>query len=207
MKTSIKEDSKQTFDIAIDILNNGGVVAIPTETFYGLGCSAFDQDAIKRIFCIKDRPKGKSLPIIASDQAMVREICHDIPGIATELMNMFWPGPLTLVLKGKKGLPHGIIDDMGRVAVRVSSHPLCLALTKSLSSPVTATSANKSNASPCTTAAQVGSQLSGLIPLIIDGGETRGGAASTIIDCTGDELRFIRDGALYMRIKNEFNVC
>ena len=207
MKTSIKKNSTQTFDVAIDILKNGGVVAIPTETFYGLGCSAFDQDAIKKIFCIKDRQKDKPLPIIASDQIMVREICHDISEIATELMKRFWPGPLTLVLKGKKDLPHGIVDGMGRVAVRVSSRPFCLALTKELSCPVTATSANKSNISSCITAAQVSTQLNGLIPLIIDGGETRGGLASTIIDCSGYELRFIRHGALYTRIKNEFHVC
>jgi len=206
MKTSIKDISTQTFDIAVDILKKGGVLAIPTETFYGLGCRALDKNAIKKIFYVKERPKDKPLPIIASDQAMVREICCDISEIAKEFMDKFWPGPLTLVLKGKKNLPNGIIDDMGRVAVRVSNHPFCLALTKELSSPVTATSANKSNKPACITAYQVSIQLNGLIPLIIDGGETRGGLASTIIDCTGCEPRLIRQGDLYKRIKNEFNV-
>ena len=178
------------------MLEEHGVVALPTETFYGLAVSVFDQVACERVFEIKGRPSTRALPCIVSGMEQLETVASEIPALAKELSTRFWPGPLTLIVPARATV--AVASETGTIAVRVSSLPLARELA-AIAGPVTATSANVSGAPPATRADEIIAQLGDSVDLVLDGGATSGGLASTIVDVTSGKLELVRAGAIAFR--------
>jgi L-threonylcarbamoyladenylate synthase len=176
-------------------LKKGGLVAYPTETFYGLGAAALDGGAVRRIFEVKRRPESKPLLVLVDSVEMVERLAV-ISEPARRLMAQHWPGALTLVLPAQPSVPVEVTAGTGTVGVRLSPHPIARGLARALGGPVTAPSANRSDDPPPTTADAVLRDLDGAIALVLDGGPTAGGLASTVLDVTVDPPRVIRQGAV-----------
>jgi L-threonylcarbamoyladenylate synthase len=197
METTILPiDHPEAVKQALVLLNKGALVAFPTDTVYGLGASAFDGQAIEEIYMAKSRPLEKSIPILIGDIHDLEQVAVDIPELALKLADRFWPGPLTLVIPKRAGLPRQV-SSTSTVGVRMPDHPFALKLLR-LAGPMAVTSANLSGQSSPTTAEQVKNQLSGRLLLILDGGRTPGGIPSTVVDCLGAELAILREGPLSM---------
>jgi L-threonylcarbamoyladenylate synthase len=172
----------------------GGVIVYPTDTVYGLGCSPFNQDSVKRIFSIKGE-RTKPLPILASDVKEIERIAH-VTDKALKLAEKFWPGPLTMVLPKKASLPSIVTRGLDSVAVRVPNHKVALELIRMSGGLLVGTSANKTGKKPPRTAADAAEQIGKEVDLIMDDGPTPIGASSTIIDLTREKLRILRQGPI-----------
>ena len=181
---------------AVAILKRGGVIAFPTETFYGLGADAGNEEAIKQIFSIKGRDFRNPIPLIVGKKEALADLVEDIPALAETLMTQFWPGPLTLVFKASVRVNPGLTAGTGKIGLRISSHPIATALAQALGGPMTATSANLSGKKECSSAGDVLDQIGGRLDGVIDGGLTAGGLGSTILDVTCDPPRILRHGAI-----------
>ncbi len=181
---------------AARVLRRGGLVAFPTETFYGLGAAALDRAAVRRVFEIKGRPTSMPLLVLLDAAARLRDIVDEVPARARALIERHWPGPLTLVFRAAAHVPAELTAGTGTVGVRVSSHRVPCALVASLGAPITAPSANPTGAEPPTTADAVRAHFGDALDLVLDAGPTRGGAPSTVVDVTVDPPRVIRQGAL-----------
>ncbi|HOD36859.1 MAG TPA: L-threonylcarbamoyladenylate synthase [Syntrophales bacterium] len=178
------------------ILKRGGVIAFPTETFYGLGADAGNESAIRRIFEIKGRDFRNPIPLIIEKKEVLPGLVKDIPALAETLMTRFWPGPLTLVFEASRLVHPGITAGTGKVGIRISSHPVATALAAALGGLITATSANLSGKKECSSAGDVLDQIGGRLDGVVDGGLTAGGLGSTILDVTCDPPRIFRHGAI-----------
>jgi L-threonylcarbamoyladenylate synthase len=192
MKTEIIPASE--FQIALQVLQSGGIVAFPTDTVYGLGSLAFDNSAIESIYTAKDRPIEKAIPVLIGDLGDLDQIADNIPDMALRFATHFWPGPLTCVVPKKLILPPAI-SATHTVAVRIPDHSDARALLRA-AGPMAVTSANISGQPSPSTAQEVYDQLKGRIPLILDGGKTQGGIPSTLVDCTGDNPIILREGPI-----------
>ncbi len=181
---------------AIRVLCEGGVVAFPTETFYGLGADARNETAVEKIFRIKGRNFRNPLSVIVANDRDVIPLVEEIPAAAKILMQTFWPGPLTLVFRASSSVLPRLAANTGKIGIRVSSHPLARLLAGGLGGPLTATSANLSGGPECSSADAVIRTLGELPGSVIDGGETPGGAGSTILDVTIFPPRILREGAI-----------
>lgn len=179
---------------AFDTLHQGGLVAFPTDTVYGLGALAHNTKSIEQLFIVKGRESTKAIPILLSDASELSLVASRVDSRALRLAERFWPGPLTLVVPRHASLPE-ILSPYPTVGVRVPDHPLARALLRS-AGPLATTSANLSNQPSATTASEVLAQLNGRIPLILNGGQTPGGVSSTVVDCSGTELVILRHGPL-----------
>ena len=189
---------------AAAILRAGGVVAYPTETFYGLGADALNAKAVDRIFRIKGRNFHNPLPVIISRLEDLKFIAESIPEKAHPLMEKFWPGPLTLIFRASPAVPPGLTASTGKIGVRISSHPIAAALCLALGCPLVATSANPSGAKEITSAQEVQEALESLVDTVINGGPTPGGLGSTILDVTADPPLVLREGAIPLSELNLF---
>ncbi len=190
---------KQSVDLlseALEAVRSGEVIVFPTETFYGLGADALNEAAVMRVASLKGRDPKNPIPLIITDMNMLKEIVTELPLMAERLINHFWPGPLTLVLPARQGLPTLLMNRDGGVGVRVSSHPVASALVKGLGCPLTATSANSSGKGPAQTIAEARSYFSKQVEIFIDGGRLEGKKGSTVVEIHGDQLRIIRDGEI-----------
>lgn len=183
-------------DIAVSHLSRGGVVAIPTDTLYGLAASAVDPEAVARVFGIKGRPGGMAMPVLLADPQDLDLYATDLSEVARELANRFWPGPLSLVLKRSEAMPDAATAGRDTVALRVPDHPVPRAIARRLGAPITGTSANPSGQPAATTAAKVREQLGNAVDLVVDAGESPIGESSTILDVTGPSLVALRVGAV-----------
>jgi tRNA threonylcarbamoyl adenosine modification protein (Sua5/YciO/YrdC/YwlC family) len=186
---------------AARVIDEGGLAVFPTETFYGLGCDPWQPSAVGRLLALKGRAPGQALPLIAGDARQVDRAApgwRELPG-AARLAEAFWPGPLSLVLDACSDLAPGVAADDGSVAVRVSSHPVASELARRLGRPLIATSANRSGRPParrCREAMEsLGLEASEAV-IGLDGGETPGGAPSTLVDPRGGAPRVLRRGAV-----------
>ncbi len=179
------------------ILENGGIIIYPTETLYGIGAKYDDSNALKKIFEIKKRPSEKSFPLII-DLRHIEIVADKIPDVAWEFIKKYWPGPLTLILPAKKGLPEEITKN-GTVAVRMPGESFALKLIKELPFPITATSANLSQMPAADCIEKVLEYFKEEVDLIIDGGKLPG-APSTIIDVTVNPPRVLRVGAIKIKL-------
>lgn len=185
---------------AARVLRRGGLVAFPTESFYGLGAAALDPTAVRRVFEVKGRPASMPLLVLVDSRAMVARVAAEVSERAHDLMDRYWPGALTLVLRAAPGVPAEITAGTGTVGVRLPAHPVARALVEAFGAPVTAPSANPSGAAPPTTAAAVLEAFGGALDLVLDGGPTPGGAPSTVLDVTVDPPRVIRRGAITLSL-------
>jgi L-threonylcarbamoyladenylate synthase len=190
------EPSPAALTTAADVLRGGGIVAFPTETFYGLGAAALHAAAVRRIVEVKGRPEGKPLLVLVDSIAMVYAVALTLSAEARALMARYWPGALTLVLRARPEVPDAVTAGSGTVGVRLSPHPVARALVHALGAPVTAPSANRSGGPAPTTAAQVLADFRDRIDLVLDGGPTAGGEPSTVLDVTVDPPRLVRAGAV-----------
>lgn len=181
---------------AVSLLASGEAVAFPTETVYGLGGDAFSEKAVEAIYHIKGRPPEKPLPVMISDFTMIYQLASAIPESAQELMNAFWPGPLTLILPAKPSVSPQITGGKRTIGVRFPKHAVPIGLIQTLRRPIVAPSANLSGRPAPTTAEGVRIQLINKISLILDGGKCSQGKESTIVDCTVNPAQIIRVGAL-----------
>ncbi|HEX6081436.1 MAG TPA: L-threonylcarbamoyladenylate synthase [Methylomirabilota bacterium] len=179
---------------AAAVVEAGGLVAFPTESFYGLGADALDADAVSRVFEVKGRPEQKALLVLVDSVEMVAGLVAGIPDGVRALMAKHWPGPLTLVLEAAARVPAALTGGGGTIGVRMPGHAVARALVRSAGRPITAPSANPSEAPPPRTAAAVRAYFDGLVELILDGGTTAGGAGSTVADCTRWPPRILRQG-------------
>ena len=180
--------------LALEILRSGGLVAFPTDTVYGVGSLAFNQTAIESIYAAKDRPLEKAIPILIGDAGDLEKVAVEVPALARRLAARFWPGPLTIILPKHPDLPPAV-SATSTVGVRVPYHPVARALLRA-AGPMAVTSANLSGRESPRTAEEVLAQLQGRIPLVVDGGETPGGIASTVVDVSGAEPVILRPGPI-----------
>ncbi len=188
---------KDLIERAARILREGGVVAFPTETSYGLGASIRNLEALERIYKIKRRPKDKPLLVLIPDISHLELLAAEIPEVVKPLAERFWPGPLTLIFRAKPDLPWPLCASTGKVGVRISSNPWAKALLEAVGHPITATSANVSGAPPATTAQEVAEALKDPAPdMILDGGRVPGMPPSTILDVSVDPPRLLRVGVI-----------
>ncbi len=183
-------------DAAAEILRRGGLLAIPTETVYGLGADGLNEAAVRRIFEAKGRPQDNPLILHVPDASWLARYCTEIPPAAYRLAERFWPGPLTMILKRRDIVPLRTTGGLDTVGMRCPDHPITRAIIERAGVPVAAPSANTSGRPSCTTAAHVREDMDGKIDGIVDGGDCRVGVESTIIDLTVSPPRLLRPGGL-----------
>ncbi len=189
--------SREDVDRAAAAVLAGEVVAYPTETFYALGADPRDARALEDIIAMKGRDAGKPLLLIADSMAMLQEWVEAEPAGLELVAQHFWPGPLTVVLRARAGVHKALVGPEGTIAVRLSPHPLALALVQRCAVALTGTSANRAGEPPPCTANQVRAAFSlQEVGEILDGGETPGGPPSTLLDLTVEPYRILRSGAV-----------
>ncbi|EEM93375.1 L-threonylcarbamoyladenylate synthase [Bacillus thuringiensis] len=181
---------------AAKLLRENEAVAFPTETVYGLGANAMDDEAIAKIFEAKGRPSDNPLIVHIGTKSQLDGIVKEIPPVAEKLMAHFWPGPLTIILPRKEGISERVTAGLNTVGVRMPDHPVALALIEEANVPVAAPSANRSGRPSPTLASHVYEDLNGKIAGIVDGGATGVGVESTVIDCTSPVPTILRPGGI-----------
>ncbi|OPX19637.1 MAG: threonylcarbamoyl-AMP synthase [Desulfobacca sp. 4484_104] len=191
---------RASLEEALTIIRRGGIVACPTETYYGLAVDAFQETALARLLALKGRPVGKPLLVLVADLDMVELVALIVPPLAQQLMARFWPGPLTLVLPARPDLPGQLTAGTGTIGVRQSGHPLALSLTAAYGRPLTGTSANRAGQPPVVSAVAVEREMGLELDLIMDSGPCFGGLASTVLDLSQEPPRLIRVGAIPKRV-------
>ena len=190
------DDQAHAITTAARILCNGGLVAFPTETVYGLGADALNQAAIARIYTAKQRPQSDPLIVHVGSSKQVMEVAETIPPLADLLIEHFWPGPLTLILPRRASVPDIVAAGGPTLGVRMPDHPVALALLHTAGIPVAAPSANRFMHTSPTTAQHVLADLDGKIDCILDGGPCRVGIESTVLDITSSPPRILRPGGI-----------
>jgi len=195
LKVKTEKPEKNIIKAAAKAIKSGGLVIFPTETVYGIGANAFDPEAVKKIFKIKNRPQEIPLQVLISDVSQIKQLARDVPKKAGEFMKKHWPGPLTLVLNKSEKVSNAVSGGKDSVGLRMPDHKVILELIKESGVPIAATSANiHGNPSP-KTAEEAVKEL-GSADLVIDGGECKIGVPSTVIDATQDPPKVLRQGSL-----------
>ena len=183
---------------AAEQIKSGQVLGMPTDTFYGLAADPLNLRAVERVYEIKSRSRHKPLSLLIESVDQAEELARPLPEEFYKLARRFWPGPLTIIVRAASRLPLKVTANTGNVALRVPSAAIPLAVIQAAGIPITATSANLSGATECTTAEQVRDQLQDRISIIVDGGASPREIASTIVDLSDQEARWrvIREGAI-----------
>ena len=208
MQTIIKKIDENCIDEEImaeagALLKAGSLVAFPTETVYGLGANALDEEAAAKIYAAKGRPSDNPLIVHIADMDSLPLITAEIPAAALKLAERFWPGPLTMVLKKSEVVPYGTTGGLNTVAVRMPSHPIALEMIRHGGGYIAAPSANTSGRPSPTLASHVAEDMDGIIPMILDGGAVGIGIESTIVDLTEDIPIILRPGFITKEMLEE----
>ena len=174
----------------------GGVIAFPTDTFYGLGVDPFNREAVNRIFELKGREKNKPLILLISSRVQLETMVKEITPAHSALIQKFWPGPLTLLFKPSSVIPENVLAGSNRIGIRQPGNTMTRNLISALGQPITAPSANLAGESPPITAKQVQQSFGNRVDLIIDGGTCQGGKPSTVVDAVETPVRLVRHGAI-----------
>ena len=197
MKTLLlSAQDKATPEIAANLIRQGELVAIPTETVYGLGANGLDEAAVTKIFEAKGRPQDNPLILHICGAEQIELFCHDVPAAAYELAKEFWPGPLTMVLPARDCVPRRTTGGLSTVAVRCPDNAVTREIIRLAGVPIAAPSANISGKPSTTTAQHVLHDHDGKIAAVVDGGPCRVGVESTIVDLTEDRPRLLRPGGI-----------
>jgi L-threonylcarbamoyladenylate synthase len=178
------------------IIKDGGVIVFPTQFLYGLGADALNANAVDRVFDIKQRPYHKPLLVLIPHRKDVTRLVQHVSSAAEHMMNCLWPGAVTLIFKAKDTLPANLTADTDKVGIRMPQHPVALALSKAVGCPLTATSANITGYSGCSTVSDIDPRILDKVDLIIDAGPLKGGIGSTVVDVTVDPPKILREGAI-----------
>jgi L-threonylcarbamoyladenylate synthase len=195
MKTKlILTQEPNAYNYALDVLQNYGTVAFPTDTVYGLAALAFDTQAVERLYTVKKREQTQAIAILLSADDKLPLVAENPNRSAKRLAAAFWPGPLTLVLPRHPDVPHNL-SNRSTIGVRIPDHPVALELLRN-TGPLAVTSANLSGQENTCTAQEVLAQLEGRVHLILDGGRTPGGVPSTVVDATKEEIEILREGPI-----------
>jgi tRNA threonylcarbamoyl adenosine modification protein (Sua5/YciO/YrdC/YwlC family) len=193
-------------EYTVRLILRGKVVAFPTDTFYGLGADPFNLAAVNEIFRIKRRMGDRPLPLLVDSIEQAVDLAHRPPKLFFTLAQKFWPGPLTLVVPASQQIPLRITANTGKVGLRWPLAPFVVALIAASARPLTGTSANVSGMPACSTADEVDCQIGDVLPLILDGGLTRSGQASTVVELTGESGHIVRPGGIAESELKEFLV-
>lgn len=186
----------RTLSDAVILIQEGQVIAAPTDTVYGLVCRYDSSRAIEELYRVKDRPPEKALPVLIGDESQLAQVVDgELPSLAQELITRFWPGPLTLILPALPHLPPVLTAGGSTVGVRIPDQPFLRELARK-AGPLASSSANRSGGPECHTAREVLAQLDGRIPLLVDAGVSPHGQASTVLDLTTTPPRILREGPL-----------
>jgi L-threonylcarbamoyladenylate synthase len=196
MKVDARKPEIVKIRLAARVIRRGGTVAFPTETVYGLGADAFNAKAVKRIFVAKKRPPDNPMIVHIATKEEVRKLAEEVPKAAEKLMDHFWPGPLTLVLRRSKMVPNITVAGLDTVAIRMPDNAVALALISESRTSIAAPSANLAGRPSPTAAAHVIKDLGGRIDVVLDAGATRIGVESTVIDMTTDPPQILRPGGI-----------
>ena len=190
-------DDPDVISVTAAAVLRGDLIILPTDTVYGVGAAAFDGQAIEFLYIAKQRSHDKGIPVLIADVTDLDNLVTDLSPWAAALIERFWPGPLTLVLPKRSNLPQAIsLGDS--IAVRMPDHDLSRRLIRTAGGALAATSANLSGQPPALTVKMALQDLAGYVGVAVDAGPSQGEQASTVVDCTGDELRILRPGPLSM---------
>ena len=189
-------DFQEVVRRAAKTLLSGDLVAYPTESFYGLGAHINLDGALQKLFLAKNRPPGRPVLILVPDKKSLERYVSRVPPLAERLINVFWPGGLTIVFRAASIVSPMLTAGTGKIGIRLSSHPIATALSQAIGSPITGTSANLSGDPPCQTAEGVIHSLGETVDLVLDGGKTPGEKASTILDVTREPPCILREGLI-----------
>ena len=192
----ITRQTSEALDRAADIIRSGGVIAFRTDTFYGLGADPFNREAVQRIKQLKGREDDKPILIVISDRDQADRLMAEVSPSFQKLAKAIWPGALTLIGRARAELPEEITAGTKTVGVRLPNDDTVRALVKACGGALTATSANPSHAAPAGNARAVQDYFGEAIDLIVDGGEALTDQPSTVVDCTGNEARLVREGVV-----------
>jgi L-threonylcarbamoyladenylate synthase len=183
-------------DRAVEALRHGGIVVYPTETVYGLGAEAYCDTALERLGALKGGDRVKPVSVLVESRTMLETIVASIPDVAERLMAGFWPGALTIAFRARAGLSPVLTGGGATIAARVSSHPVAQSLVERLGKPITATSANPGGSPPPVEAAVARTYFRKAVDVYLEAGPTPGGPGSSVVDCSGEDLRLVREGAV-----------
>ena len=190
------EAPQRQLESAARILRGGGVIAIPTDTLYGLAADSLNERAVRRVFRLKGRPSGMALPLLMADTADLAHWTLDVPDAAWALAQRFWPGALTLVLRKANTIPDVVSGGMDTIALRVPAHEVPRAIAAALGRPITGTSANRTGRPGMTSADDVRRELADDLDLLVEGECAQGALASTVLALTGARPTILRAGAV-----------
>ncbi|HNS06687.1 MAG TPA: L-threonylcarbamoyladenylate synthase [Anaerolineaceae bacterium] len=191
---TLPADNPASIETALDLLTEGEIVAFPTDTVYGLGANAFYSPGIIKLFEAKGRDANKAIAVLIGDNGHLDLLTDFLSASARKLIEHFWPGGLTIVVPKKKDLPE-LLSAGSSIGIRMPNHNIALELLNKFG-PLATTSANLSGKNNPHNAGDVMNQLNGRVPLILDGGRCPGGVPSTVVDCSTDEVRILRPGAI-----------
>jgi len=184
------------FEEAKRLIDSGRIIALPTETFYALAAHPFQEEALERLFSLKERSPEKPVLLLVANPAMLASVAAELPATAAALIKAFWPGPLTLILPARPGLPVWLTGGTDTVGVRQPRQSVTCRLIHFLGHPVTGTSANRSGQPPLAAASEVAGEFGDEVPLILDAGPCPGRLSSTIVDLSTPPPRLVRAGAI-----------
>ncbi|MCC7161719.1 MAG: threonylcarbamoyl-AMP synthase [Anaerolineae bacterium] len=192
----LKANAPGAMERALEVLRRGGVVAMPTDTVYGIGVDGFDAAAVEKLYIAKDRPANKAIMLLLGDEEDMAKAAASISSTARRLAERFWPGGLTLVVRGRAELPRNLCAENGTIGLRLPDSDVVRNLVRRFGRPLAVTSANLSGGVNSQTAEMVLADLDGRIDLILDGGATPTSVPSTVLDCTVEPPRVLREGAI-----------
>jgi tRNA threonylcarbamoyl adenosine modification protein (Sua5/YciO/YrdC/YwlC family) len=200
--TGTEEEREEAVEAASLAVQRGDLIVLPTDTVYGIGADAFDPSAVRGLLAAKGRGREMPPPVLISAVTTLDALATKVPGYARALVEAFWPGPLTVVCHQQTSLQWDLGDTRGTVAVRMPDHEIAREILER-TGPLAVSSANRTGMPAATDADQAEEMLGDSVALIVDAGESPGGEASTIVDCTGDQGRVLRRGALSLEQLNE----
>ncbi len=181
---------------AADIIRCGGVVGFPTRCLYGLGADALNAEAVDRVFELKQRPADNPILVLINHISQLQKLVKRIPALATDLVDQYWPGKITLVFEAAEKLPVNLTAGSGKIGIRMPGHAVARALVNAVQAPVTGTSANLSGNPGCHRLNDLEPQIARGLDLILDAGDLKGGKGSTVVDVSTNRLQIIREGAV-----------
>ena len=181
---------------AAEVIRSGGIVAFPTRCLYGLAADALSMKAVNRIFTVKQRSEKNPILVLVDDLAQLEQLVKRIPPIASDLIDHFWPGKITLVFEAGDNLPVNLTAGSGKIGIRMPGHAVARALVKAVQGPITGTSANLSGKPGCFRIDDLQPQLARGLDFILDAGILKGGAGSTVVDVSADAVQILREGEI-----------
>lgn len=174
----------------------GRIIAFPTDTVYGVAASLGRTEALRRVYAIKGRPLDRPLPVLLASVDALSRVAHHVDPKVAQLVERYWPGPLTVVVPAREGMPDEVLGPGGTIGTRVPNHPIAIRLLEQAGGALAVTSANRSGAAPACSAPEAAEALGDALDLLVDGGPTPGGVPSTVVAIEGDDLVVLREGAI-----------